>query len=153
MSSCLYSVVQGPQQLETHELDVEKWQKVFDPSKPALRVSSLTLKRLMEQEYIMISKSQHGCLRLNQGKTRLSIQSWIFISSYGRHGQAGPTNQAAPQMLIDWTTAFSVGISYIRIIAVRPGKEAEVGACDFLLLDPMCRSQNAHSAFHSVKGC
>ena len=121
------AVLQGRQHLSELQLDMgarclpgaADWASIFPESMPTIMVSGSTLKALKQKQYVI---QRGSSIQLAGSKEMLSIQSWIFVSSYGRHGQAGSEagGGQARQMLIDWTGAVAKDDSYIRIIAVRP---------------------------------
>ena len=108
------------------------WLDIFPTGMPTVMVSASTLERLALGKHIKRLAPEGKKMRFAKSPEILAIQSWIFVSSYGRHGQFGSraTKGAspAPQMLIDWTGAMPPEISYIRVIAVRP-EEQQVCPC------------------------
>ena len=109
------------------------WSDIFPEGMPKIIMSSQTMDVLKKHSLVspQASTSQSPALTMKPCAGKLDLQSWIFVSSYGRHGQ--PLDRhgrpAWPQMLIDWTDAMSglpqaAAVRFVRIIVIRPD-EAE----------------------------
>ena len=84
-----------------------------------------------------------------QDQGDLSIRSWIFVSSYGRHGQPQHGGAMSPAMLMDWTSSMSANSSYIRIIVIR-GDEQQASFCRYDLSKKAVLQAIPSSAYQHV---
>ena len=111
-----------------------KWQEAFPGGMPQVWLSSATLGRLRDAGLIFTECSSLGRkLQFRnthqQAAPKGRIQSWIFTSTCGRHGQGdqsgGSQCNTSPQMLIDWSAAVTADVTYVRVLTVSED-EAEV---------------------------
>ena len=110
------------------------WGNIFPEGMPRMILSLQTMEVLERHGLVSrgASTSLSPDIHIESCGGKLSLQSWIFVSSYGRHGQPLDNHDqpTRPQMLIDWTEAMpglpqAPAASYVRIIVVR-SDEAEV---------------------------
>ena len=125
-------VVQSHEVLEEFRLDLHEdlpanqrltWEQVFPHGQPKVWLLPSQLKDLQDAGLIKLTARQgiefHAATLATGPKKHKCVKSWIFVSSYGRHGQKGSDGNRSPGMLIDWTAAVAPDVQYVRVIVIR----------------------------------